>query len=61
MKLMQMLMHARGFSSNPPVAMHQYDSTASYSQMMGSDASTGARACEPLYSHDDSNTCYSFS
>ncbi|KAK2550719.1 hypothetical protein P5673_028604 [Acropora cervicornis] len=28
MKLMQMLMHARGFSSNPPVAVHQYDSTA---------------------------------
>ena len=61
MKLMQMLMHARGFSSNPPLAMHQYDSTASYSQMMGSDASTGAHACEPLYSHDDSNTYYSFS
>lgn len=56
MKLIQMLMHARGFSPNPPVAMQQYDSTASYSQMMGCDASTGAPACEPLYSHDDSNT-----
>lgn len=50
MTLMQMLMHARGFSSNLPVAMHQYDSTASYSQMMGCDASTGARTCESLYS-----------
>ena len=56
MKLMQMLMHARGFSPNPPVAMQQYDSTASYSQMMRCDASTGAPAREPLYSHYDSNT-----
>ena len=61
MKLMQMLMHARGFSPNAPVAMQQYDSTASYSQMMGCDASTDTHACEPLYSHDDSNTYYSFS
>lgn len=47
MKLMQMLMYARGFSPNPPVAMQQYHSTASYSQMMGCDASTGAPAYEP--------------